>query len=1351
MGSFWYNNCRKVVSMWKKMLVFVVLISLILGVVKINDAFAKPFHFVLNDKFKLDMPILIAMTQDQDGFMWITTQNGLVRYDGYDAVVYKAGEDSLSSDFTSAIMEDRLGNLWIGTQGGGLTKFNKETNQFIQFRHDENDPNSIGSDSISISAQALLEDREGLIWIATQDGGLDCYNPETNQFKHFLNDPENPESLANNFVWSIIQDPAGRYWVGTAQGGLANFDPQTGINIHYSYNPENPEGIGAGWPWKILVDKNDSSILWLGMAPDGLFRFDTKTEKFTAFPHDPMAPDNNEGIINMIQDNENQLWISWYGTQDLGGVSVFNMMTESYQDHKYDANQPDGIASNEAYAVYQDNTGIIWIGQQNGCVQTYDNFAQNFTLYQNIPSNPSSVSSSSCLPYYEDSHGVMWMGSVNGGLNRYNDATNTFTSYRHIPNDPTSIDSDFVSRIFEDSDGDFWVATKVGALSLFNRDTGLVEKTYYHDPNNPKSIPFIDSIRYIIEDQDDSNILWMGDFLGGFFQFNKETDEFTNYPVDSTRVGFLNNGSVVHLYQDQEGLIWISTLGGGVNCFDKTTGLFKKYVSDPDNPKSIGSNSVWEIQEFEEGILWIATASGGLEKFDKKTEEFTKYTIETGFPANTILTIRQDDEGRFWMGTDAGLVSFRPETGDIKLYTTADGLQGNVFLDAAAWKRENGEMWIGGVNGINRFNPKQIADNQFIPPIAITSLKQGGEDIILSKGLTRLEHLKLDWKSNFFEFTFAALNYTLSEKNQYAYKLEGFDKDWYYCGTQRSGRYSNLPPGEYVLRIKGSNNDGHWNEEGVSLKITIDPPFYATTEFQIGFVILIIGAVFAAFFLRIRNMNNKKRELEELVLIRTNELNVAKEFAEAANRTKSTFLANMSHELRTPLNSILGYAQIIKSNKVPDHVDRNIDIIKKSGEHLLTLINDLLDISKIEANRMELNNIAVNLNSLCEVIVDIISSRCISKGIAFRFNLAKEVPPIVEVDETRLRQVLLNILGNAVKFTNQGSVELIISSLDAVAVNHGVGEKTLTRIRFEVRDTGIGISKNQQEIIFQPFTQVGDLGLRTSGTGLGLSISRKLLKLMNSDLIVKSDIGIGSTFHFDLELPTVLSELTWKPIKHFQVVGYDGKRCKILVVDDIDVNRSVLADTLVPLGFEVYEAENGQQAIEVAKEIIPDIILMDWLMPVMGGLEASRIIRKTPELASIPIVIISASVSQEDIERLKDQGHNEFLGKPIDWLAFQELLEKYLDITWKYAEEVAATLQVEQEVQFMLPRQEEIKRLYDFARIGDLQGLVDRLNWVIENDEKYGSFAKQLISLAESFEDRKITQFLLEHLEEHHE
>ncbi|MBN1993753.1 MAG: histidine kinase, partial [Anaerolineae bacterium] len=768
---------------------------------------------------KFDHPVQLnaeplgAFIQDSDGFLWMGTKSGLIKYNGLDIQVYKQGPDSLSENLACSLLEDQKGMLWLGTSSTGLNRYDKNTNTFTYYQHDPDNPHSLNSNNITCpNRQALFEDKAGILWIGT-DHGLNKFDPATNIFTHYQNSPDNPHSLSHSHVFAIFEDSAGTLWVGTKEG-LNKFDRATEAFTAYKNDPQNPQSLSDNWINAIHEDK--AGVLWVG-TQNGLNRLEKDNGTFTRFMHNPDDPNSigNNFVYNISEDSSGALWIAHAVAQEYG-LSSLDPARKTFSRYAPDPDNPQSISSSFVVAVLEDRSGILWVVNGGGAVDKYDKNMQNFQLYQQQLASPNALNIP-IAPIFEDSAGILWFGTVLEGLKKLDRTTGIVTHYPPDPNDPQGIPAAFVSAILEDSAGAFWIGTFGGGLSVFDRETGKTTKHHLPDPNDPTGILPSQQVRFILEDKDAPNILWLASLNAGLEKFNKQTETFTHYVPDPQNPNSLTNNIFYTLFDDGQGHLWIPT-SGGLEKFNKQTETFTHYTHHPNDPHSLGADRTTEVYQDMAGRLWVATFGGGLNLFDPGQETFTRYTAETGLPTNEINSILEDDQGDLWLGTTAGLIRFNPNNGDVKQYTQSDGLQGDIFFESARLKARDGSLWFGGINGINSFYPDQITDNPYVPPVYITALKQGGEEMPLDRAPERVKELTLDWPNNFFEFEYAALNYTQPQKNQYAYILEGFDQEWYQAGTRRFGRYSGLPGGEYTLRVKGSNNDGIWNDEGASLK-----------------------------------------------------------------------------------------------------------------------------------------------------------------------------------------------------------------------------------------------------------------------------------------------------------------------------------------------------------------------------------------------------------------------------------------------------------------------------------------------------------------------------------------------------
>ncbi|MCP5198066.1 MAG: response regulator [Gammaproteobacteria bacterium] len=800
--------------------------------------------------------------QDAQGLLWIGLKEGLVKYDGNDFTLYThdpANPYSLSRNFVQWIYLDHQGTLWICPWGGGLNRFDRANDRFIHYLHDPYNPQSLSHNDV----WAIYQDRQGRYWVSTIGGGLDRFDPTTENFTHYPHDPNNPNSISHNTVSVAAEGKEGILWVGTYGGGLNRFDPIKEVFTHYRHDPNDPQSLIHDAIWAVHVAPD--GIVWIA-TEGGVDKFDPSTELFTHYRHESNNAFSlsHNTVTSIYQDSRGILWFGTYG----GGVNQYDAERDRFIRHQHHIGDPDSLNDNNVFYISEDHTGTLWFASSNG-LNKYDPGSKHFDLYRYTHDQPTGLSGEQVSAIYEDQSGSLWIGTKDGGLSQYDRITRRFTHYRHEENQPHSLSHNTVMSISAGVPGILWIGTLGGLNKL---DTNTRRFTHYqHIPDQPNSL-HNNAIWDI--DLDAKGMLWIAMDGGGLDRFDPKTETFMHYGHDDANPNSLASDWLVDVDVTADGAVWAAS-AAGLTRFEPDSGHFTHYKA---NHSGLSTNNISTLYESRDGMLWIGTTDG-LNRLNPLNETFTVFRQDDGLASNAIAGILEDRQGQLWISSIQGLSKFDPRIGSVRNYDQHDGLQSNVFIWGSAYQSHSGELFFGGVKGLNSFYPENLQDNPYPPKVILTDLQvfnqsvSIGDNSPLSQHVSVAEEIVFKPENSVFILTFSALSFRAPEKNRYAYKLEGFDNDWTYVDNKRRfATYTNLDPGEYLFRVKAANNDHIWNEEGVSIPITIQPAWWQTVWFQGTALFLLIGGTAGGFRWRFYAVRQRNHELKAQIALQSNEL-----------------------------------------------------------------------------------------------------------------------------------------------------------------------------------------------------------------------------------------------------------------------------------------------------------------------------------------------------------------------------------------------------------------------------------------------------------------------------------------------
>ena len=1199
----------------------------------------------------LSQSTVFSIDQDKRGNMWFATYDGVNKYDGYAFTVYQHNEDdpnSIANDISRIVKTDSQGRVWIGTRDG-LSRYDEEKDIFQNFFYEKNGKHLQVNGIEEISPEQLL--------ISTPEG-LIMFDIKESKFRD-----DSFSTAMHKIIASTLYRQDDQIYIGTSTDGLYT----------YSITQKTFEKVIP-----ILGTKQIQAILqqsptriWVATEGAGLFLINPKTKEIKNYLHSPSNPKSisSNYIRSLAMDSQNRLWIGTFND-----LNIYHEGTDSFASYSSNPVENGSLSQRSVRSIFMDSQGGMWLGTYFGGLNYYHPIRNRFKNIRNIPyKNSLSDNVVSCI--VEDKDKNLWIGTNDGGLNLYNPITQRFTSYT-LQEDESArgIGSNNIKAVYVDEKKSLvYIGTHAGGLSILHRNSGQVENF------NQRNSQLVNENVYAILPDGEGN-LWLGT-LSALVRFNPEQRSFTTIEKEKDGTPVVSK-QITTLFRDSHKRLWI---GGeeGLSVF-KQEGLDiqKASILPVSNVTKLFTNCIYEASN---GVIWVGTREG-FYCFNEKDKQIKRYNTTNGLPNNVVYGILEDSFGRLWLSTNRGISCFNPETEKFRNFTESDGLQSNQFNTASYCRTSVGQMYFGGINGITTFRPELLLDNPYTPPVVITKLqlfnkvvRPDDETGILTKNISETKSITLKSWQTAFSIEFVVSNYISGQHNTFAYKLEGYDKEWYYLTDSRTVSYSNLPQGTYQFLVKAANSDGKWNPIPTALEIIVLPIWYKT-----WWALLIFFATFAGFITFVFRFFWMRKSMEAQLEIERRD----KEHQEEINQMKMRFFINISHELRTPLTLILTPLQEI-INKISDRWTRNqLEYIQRNANRLLHLVNQLMDYRRAELGVFELKAKKGNAHQLIQDNFLFYDKLARHKKITYTLHSELEDKEVL-FDANYLELIVNNLLSNAFKYTESGqSITVTLKEENGWLL-------------LQVSDTGIGIPINKQGKIFERFYQIESEHV---GSGIGLSLVQRLIELHHGRIELDSEENKGSTF--SVYLPQDLS--VYKPselasnneqneeeqvystnskamyfidtekVENESVESGDKKRGTILIVEDNNEIRRYLNNGLADL-FNTLEAGNGEEALEKLKDNEVDVIVTDVMMPVMDGIKLCKNVKQNIRTCHIPVIILSAKTDIKDQMEGLQMGADDYIPKPFSLAILTTKIQNMMRTRRRMLDKYAKSLEVEPE------------------------------------------------------------------------
>jgi ligand-binding sensor domain-containing protein/signal transduction histidine kinase/DNA-binding response OmpR family regulator len=1163
----------------------------------------------------LSQPSVLSICQDRLGFMWFGTKDGLNRFDGHSFKVFRHNRTdpySLGNHVVHALHEDARGMLWVGTDEG-VYLYDPQLERFSRFQQ-------ATAEHVTIEQEVadIRSDHQGNLWVAVRLQGTFRYSISKNQLALVKSKPPQTSSFRVENASALCVDRNGTVWTGSATGQLQPFDPSTQALQPYA----SPAFLPSQ---EITAVLDEGKSLLVGTNNGGLKRFDKKTH--TSIDLLPRDPRNHPLYIRDIASASSDKTV-WLGTE--AGLYIYDPRQGTYQQLVQNPEDPYALSDNVVHSLYQDREGGMWVGTYFGGVNYFPHQTTPFTKYYPLHKDES-ISGLRVREFCEDAEGYLWIGTEDAGLNRFNPRTQTFQYYQSGKG-KNDITYHNIHGLAIDGDR-LWIGTYSRGLDVMNLKTGQVK--HYEKTDKAGSLGHNDVFSIY---RDRRGHVWIGT-LEGVYRYQPLTDDFAF-------VQPIGNRFIYDILEDHQGMLWLATRNEGAIRYDPFTGKTRSFRHNPADSTSLSHNVVMTLFEDHRQRLWLGTEGGGLCRYEDQMGTFVRYSTPQGFPSAVIHKILEDKAHNLWISTTNGLVRFQPDTQALQVYTKANGLLQNRFNQKSGFRASDGTLYFGNLTGFIAFRPGSFTANPFIPPVVLTGFQVFNQEVVagfkdspLQQSITHTQAVTLPYDQSTLSFTFAALSFTASENSQYAYQLEGLDRDWTYLKQNQKAAYAKLPPGEYLFRVKASNGNGKWNEKGVRLAIRIRPPFWQSPlAFGLYGIMFLVAAFYGIRSYRSRIEKRHRLSLEKLETQKEREIYNA----------KIEFFTHVAHEIRTPLTLIKGPLEHLLQNQLSaPEVKENLSVMDRNTNRLLELTNQLLDFRKMDQEGLHLNFMKMDVIVLLREIYLRFKSAAQQGGIAFVLDLPQE-PLYAEVDHEALNKLFSNLFSNAVKHA---------SSTIRVTLQPPAGQRSFVT---KVSSDGSRIPANLTEKIFEPFFQIEDEAGHSAknGSGLGLPLARSLAQLHEGELFLDSLDTEANTFVVVLPLSqktairldagTADYEPTsgQTPAITRQSDGSGKHRPSLLVVEDNQELQHFLIGQLSP-HYQVFSASHGLEALAVLDRESIGIVVSDIMMPQMNGFDLCEAIKSRIDYSHIPVVLLTAKNNLASRLEGLEMGADAYLEKPL--------------------------------------------------------------------------------------------------------